>query len=36
MSLRSSERGLKYYLNGQADLLEVSLRSSERGLKYNI
>ena len=33
-SLRSSERGLKFYLNyyGKKNLL--SLRSSERGLKW--
>ena len=33
VSLRSSERGLKYYYVRWYAILEMSLRSSERGLK---
>ena len=34
-SLRSSERGLKYYAKYLTPVVRESLRSSERGLKYN-
>ena len=34
MSLRSSERGLKYYAKYLTPVVRESLRSSERGLKY--
>ena len=36
MSLRSSERGLKYYVKYLTPVVEKSLRSSERGLKCTI
>ena len=35
LSLRSSERGLKFVNYGQSLLARQSLRSSERGLKFD-
>ena len=36
LSLRSSERGLKYCISETASVSYLSLRSSERGLKLQV